>query len=157
MQRWWEVVTDTRHSIVAEASPISGRETVWLDGRIVVDEHSMNVRNEYGVDVGSNQTVRVVTRLAWYGLPVVELWIGSQRIEPSEAAAAVEKVKGPADIRVLFLILAYSAAGAALFVALDLGLHALGLQLFPGFAGIGAGIGAAFGLWHGIQERSKSR
>src|SRR5262245_10264752 len=110
MRRCWKVVTDTGHSIVAEASPISGRETVWLDGRIVVDEHSMNFRNEYAVDVGNNQTVRVVTRLAWYGLPAVELWVGAQRLEPSEAAPAVEKLKGPADTRVLFAIVAYSVA-----------------------------------------------
>lgn len=52
---------------------------------------------------------------------------------------------------ILKTILSYSIGGGLLVGVAVIGLHFVGVEVFPGFAGIGAGLGAAIGLQRAIE------
>ena len=82
--RWgWKLTTDAPHTVVADLSLISSRETVLLDGKVISDQRSMKFRNEHLVPLGASHDGKVIISTAWYGMPRCRLVVDGREIPVS--------------------------------------------------------------------------
>lgn len=66
--------------------------------------------------------------------------------------SASENAVASQNARIVKTTVLYSVGGGALAGAGVIALHFAGIDVFPGFAGVGAGLGAALGLKEGVES-----
>ena len=71
--------------------------------------------------------------------------------EPAELAADDAHLAGP-DKRAILTAVMYSLGGAVAFASAQLALRSMGVDLFMGFPGVGAGIGFMLGLQRAVGD-----
>ena len=82
--RWvWKVATDAPHTVVAEIGLTTPRETIWVDGKVVSDQHSMKSRSENLLPLGEGHQGSVVVSTAWYGAPRCRLMVDGREVAAS--------------------------------------------------------------------------
>jgi hypothetical protein len=84
--RWtWEITTgDGVHTVAADISLFTGRETVTVDGRVVSSGSSFGFRSERVFAVGARQAKLIVRVGAWL-LPTCSLLLDGAEAAPSHS------------------------------------------------------------------------
>ncbi|HLF92382.1 MAG TPA: hypothetical protein VJB14_02905 [Planctomycetota bacterium] len=94
--RWvWKVTTDAPHTVVAEISLVTSRETLWVDGKVVSDQKSMKFRNEHPVPLGAGHEGKAIVSTAWYGVPRCRLEVDGRERPASKGEKG--RVEMPAE------------------------------------------------------------